>query len=473
MKKLFTKSILALLIVFSFSCEDLNEDINSNPNDILITDVEDKLFLTGAQIANIQLQNGHLNRISGMYSGQLIGFSSLYANIYGYSLSTVESNSEWFALYVGVLNNMRQLQENSSNTLLVGIAEIIEGHAFGTAASLWGGIPYSEAGNPEIEDPTFDSQVSVYNAAIQKLNSGISTLQSASSSSLSQDIIFGGNKDKWIEAAHTLVARFSLHKKDYAGAISAANSGISSASGDMKFNPPATQTGDTNLFATILNGSRAGDLGNSSGGQESFLLQLLSNDYSTNRNHAKTDETARYGYYKINSTSGSANTGIIAEDEPQNMVTYFENELILAEAKARQGSLADGLTHLNNVRSWLNSGGNLNSNHSSNSYKYEAFVSSDFSSGGIENQDGVDANTAFLREVMEERYVSGFGMHLPFNDARRLRKSDSAYSVPFVLVGGPNPPYPERMPYAATELNSNSNAPADDPGIFTKTEVNQ
>jgi hypothetical protein len=473
MKKLFTKSILALLIVFSFSCEDLNEDINSNPNDILITDVEDKLFLTGAQIANVQLQNGHLNRISGMYSGQLIGFSSLYANIYGYSLSTVESNSEWFALYVGVLNNMRQLQENSSNTLLVGIAEIIEGHAFGTAASLWGGIPYSEAGNPEIEDPAFDSQVSVYNAALQKLNSGISTLQSASSSSLSQDIIFSGNKDKWIEAAYTLIARFSLHKKDYAAAISAANNGISSASGDMKFNPPATQTGDTNLFATILNGSRAGDLGNSSGGQESFLLQLLSNDYSSNRNHAKTDETARYGYYKINSTSGSANTGIIAEDEPQNRVTYFENELILAEAKARQGSLADGLPHLNNVRSWLNSGGNLNSNHSSNSYKYEAFVASDFNSGGIENQDGVDANTAFLREVIEERYVSGFGMHMPFNDARRLRKSDSAYSVPFVLVGGPNPPYPERMPYAATELNSNSNAPADDPGIFTKTEVNQ
>ena len=83
---------------------------------------------------------------------------------------------------------MRQLQENSSNTLLVGIAQIIEGHAFGTAASLWGGIPYSEAGNPEIEDPVFDSQISVYNAAIAKLTAGISTLQSAASSSLSQDM---------------------------------------------------------------------------------------------------------------------------------------------------------------------------------------------------------------------------------------------------------------------------------------------
>ena len=165
MKKLYTKSLLALLIIFSFSCEDINEDINSNPNDILISDVEDKLFLTGAQLANIQLQLGHLNRISGMYSGQLIGFSSLYANIYGMALSTVESNGSWNALYVGVLTNMRQLQNNSSNTLLVGIAEIMEGHAFGTAASLWGGIPYREAGNPEISDPIFDSQVSVYNAA--------------------------------------------------------------------------------------------------------------------------------------------------------------------------------------------------------------------------------------------------------------------------------------------------------------------
>mgnify|MGYP007000362150 len=68
---------------------------------------------------------------------------------------------------------------------------------------------------------------------------------------------------------------------------------------------------------------------------------------------------------------------------------------------------------------------------------------------------------------------SGFGMHIPFNDARRLRASDAAYSVPFVLVLGPGAPYPERMPWSANELNSNSNAPADDPGIFTKTQVNQ
>ena len=88
----------------------------------------------------------------------------------------------------------------------------MEGHAFGTAASLWGAIPYTKLVTLRFLT-IFDSQVSVYNAAIQKLNSGISTLQSASSTSLSQDIIFGGNKDKWIEAAYTLIARFNLHKK--------------------------------------------------------------------------------------------------------------------------------------------------------------------------------------------------------------------------------------------------------------------
>ena len=409
-----------------------------------------------------------------MYSGQLIGFSSLYSNIYGYNLSTVEANGSWNALYVGVLTNMRNLQENSSNSLLVGIAQIIEGHAFGTAASLWGDVPYSEAGNPEIEDPVFDGQVSVYNAAIAKLDQGIQTLSAAGSGGLSQDIIYGGDKSKWIAAAYTLKARFSLHKKDYTGAVSAANSGISSASGDMTYNPPGSQSsGDVNLFATILNGSRAGDLGNSSGGSESYLLQLLSNSYSINRNHSKTDETARYGYYKINSSSGSANTGVIAETEPQNMATYFENQLILAEAKGRSGGVSSGLPHLNNVRSWLNSGGGLNDNHITDSYNYAAFDAADFNSGGIENTDGIDPKSAFLREVIEERYVSGFGMHMPFNDARRLRKSDSAISVPFVLVDGPGAPYPERMPYSYNELNSNANAPAEDPGIFTKTQVNQ
>tara|TARA_B100001175_G_scaffold30615_1_gene22525 strand:- start:1528 stop:2952 length:1425 start_codon:yes stop_codon:yes gene_type:complete len=474
MKKITYKIIISLLLIFAVSCEKMVEGINDNPNDIIVSDVEERLFLTGAQLANIQLNCGHLNRISGMYSGQLIGYSSLYSNIYGFSLSTAESNSEWFDLYVGVLSNTKQIANNSSSQLLIGISKIIEGHAIGTGASLFGDIPFSESGNPEISDPIFDSQIDVYSGAISLLDEGILALNSASSGSVAEDIYFGGDKAKWIAAAYTLKARFYLHQKNYASAFTAAQNGISSASGDMKYNPPgAAGSGDRNLFWTILEGSRSGDIGNSDQG-ESYLIQMLDPANALSRNNAKTDETARKGFYTIDSSGGSANTGILEMTQPQNMVTYFENQLILAECAARNGTLTDGLPYLNAVRAWMNTGGHVNSNFQSEPYSYLAYDAADFASGGIENSDNVDSKTAFLREVIEERYVSGFGMHMPYNDSRRLRKSDSGIAVPYILFDGPqNGPWPERMPYATTELNSNSNAPAEDPGIFVVTRVNQ
>ncbi len=472
MKNIYRSLIFSFLIITAYSCEDIVDGINENPNDLTVADVDEVLFLTGGQLANIQLQSGHLNRVSGMYSGQLIGIQALYSNIYGYNLSTGEANDEWGALYVGVMTNMRHIINNSQSDLLRGLAMIIQGHAFGTAASLWGDIPFSEAGNPEIEDPIYDSQLSVYAGAISLLDEGISTLNGATSSPISEDIYFNGDKNKWIAAANTLKARFYLHQKDYSSALSAAQTGISSSDGDMKFKPGSAVSGDTNLFWTILAGSRAGDLGNKTDTDESYLLQILDSNNALSRNHAKTDETARRGYYIINPAGD--NDGIVQEREPQNMVTYFENKLIMAEAAGRSGGVAAGLPHLNEVRAWLNGGGNLNANYSGLAYNYAPFVGADFDSGGIENVSGsLSANEAFLREVIEERYVSGFGMHMPYNDARRLRKSDGTIAVPYFMVGADNSRKPERMPYAQNELNSNSNAPDEDPGIFTKTPVNQ
>ena len=313
------------------------------------------------------------------------------------------------------MSNTRHIVNNSSNQLLVGIAKVIEAHAVGTGASLFGDIPYSEAGNLEISDPIFDSQLDVYRDVITLLDSAISDLNSAGSGAIAEDIYFGGDKQKWIAAAYTLKARFYLHQKDYTNAYTSALNGISSADGDMVYDPPgAAGSGDRNLFWTILEGSRSGDIGNSDQG-ESYLIQLLDANNSFSRNNSKTDETARKGYYTIDSSGGVANKGIIEETEPQNMVTFFENELILAECAARNGSLADGLPHLNKVRAWMNTGGHLNSNFQGEVYSYLAYDAADFTNGGIENVDGIDSKKAFLREVIEERYVSGFGMHIPYN----------------------------------------------------------
>ena len=77
--------------------------------------------------------------------------------------------------------------------------------------------------------------------------------------------------------------------------------------------------------------------------------------------------------------------------------------------------------------------------------------------------------------MIEERYVSGFGMHMPFNDARRLHETPPASeAVPFRYVGRESETrLPQRMLWANIELNSNSNIPEDVPGLFDATEVNQ
>ena len=470
------KNIFSLILVGSMlmltSCE-IPTDLNDNPNEITLQDADAILFLNGAQLANIMVQNSHLNRISGMFSGQLVGYTSLYSNIYGYSLSTVESNDEWNGCYTGVLTNVRHIREIvPDDKLLVGIAKVLEAHAVGTLAILMGDVPYSEVAS-EVEDPVFDSQVSVLDALTSLLDDAISDLGSTSGRPEDYDIYYNGDKDKWLAAAYTLKARYALIQSDYTSALTAANMGISSSADDMNFIPRGEaeiSEGDKNLFNAILSGSRTGDIGNNG----SYLLELLNDSTANYRGNDKTNETARHNYYKIDETSGEGNLGVIERFDPMPMVTYFENQMIKAEAAARTTGFSSGLSHLNDYRAWLTSGGRLNATfNDSASILYEAYVDADFASGGMENPDGISAETALLREIIQERYVSGFGTYMPFNDHRRLRGDGETDLIPpFPLNTTAATDHVERIPYAQDELTSNSTMD-DDPGLYVKTEVNQ
>ena len=91
----------------------------------------------------------------------------------------------------------------------------------------------------------------------------------------------------------------------------------------------------------------------------------------------------------------------------------------------------------------------------------------------MENSDGVSSETALLREIIEERYVSGFGTYMPFNDHRRLRGDGETNLIPpFPLNTTAATAHVERILYAQDELTSNSSMDGD-PGLYAKTEVNQ
>lgn len=460
------KKIKYIIVIFSIvfsGCE--YGDLNENPNSP--TQVPEILLIEGVMLANVAVNSSHINRIAGMWSGQYKGEQNLYGNIYTYGISTEESNSSWGYFYNGIMAQNDVIQKGLSNDLLiVGITKIIEAHAAGTASSNWGNIPYSEALTDGIDDPKYDTQMEVFTQLQTLLDEAISNLNSTSSYSLSQDIFFNGDKSKWIQTAYTLKARYYMLMKDYPSAYTAAQNGISSSSASMKYSAPGSSSGDQNLLYELLSGSRAGDMSTDG----TYLTGILDGG-ATSRNNTKTDEDARSKYYYFD-TNGGNTAGVAAADAPMPLVTYEENLLTLAESAARTKTFAIALGHLNSLRSHLASGNAFSLVNATDVLKYDAYIASDFANGGIENTDGINDTRALIREIVEERYVSGYGTFMPWNDARRLRKSDMDVSVPFPLNTGAATAHPERFLLSQLELNSNSNAPTGTT-IFDKTEVNQ
>src|SRR5206468_451097 len=123
----------------------------------------------------------------------------------------------------GGLYGLRNIQAAATATgdqFLLGIAKVWEGLAMGTATSVWGDLPYSEAVDPAISLPKLDTQESIYAAVQARLDEGIAALQAAAATAtgncvpLEGDLIYcpaavpkATEMQRWIRAAYTLKAR--------------------------------------------------------------------------------------------------------------------------------------------------------------------------------------------------------------------------------------------------------------------------
>ncbi|SOE24175.1 Susd and RagB outer membrane lipoprotein [Spirosomataceae bacterium TFI 002] len=460
--------ILSFLIAGSYSCESLVEGINDNPNNISSDSFDaGVLLLKGIEIANVTIQSGHLTRIGGMWSGQTKGVTLLYKSIYEYNLSAEETNPHWEFTYQGVVKQARTLREHTKNSPKAaqysGITKVLEANALGTVASLYGDIPYSEISNDEIDDPKFDTQTEVFAKLQILLDEAIAELGSTTTSPLAEDFMLAGNVVKWGKVAHTIKARLYTYTREYDKAYQEALKGVLAPADGLIFTPPNIGYGSVNMNYKMIN---------ERGGYWGFTGSHLENLLTKNRLNAKTDEAARYTYYNFDGNAASNNKGIFTQDRPIVLVGYEENLLILAETAARAGKLDESLGHLNMLRSYLASGKAFQKLTATDGLKYDAYVLADFEQGGMENMDNLTPARALLREIIEERYVSGFAGLMPFDDIRRLgvKEKDIAVLPPF--NSNNTSKYPQRFIVAQTELNANSNAPKD-PGIFAETAVNK
>lgn len=459
---------LSLLLILSVGCEKLVEGINDNPNEISSDSFEaGVLLLKGIELANVSVQAGHQNRIGGMWSGQTRGLILLYKSLAEYNISAEETNGIWQNAFQGVVKQARLLRQqtaaNPKAKQYSGITKVLEANTLGTIASLFGDIPFTEISKDDVADPKFESQKFVFAQLQILLDEAIADLNVAPNTAIPEDLMFAGNTLKWIKVARTLKARLYVYTREYDKAYQEASLGVLVPTDALVFTPSAIGNGSQNLNFKMIN---------QRGGYWGFTGSYLDVLLGTKRNNAKTQENARLAYYRFDGASATNNKGIAAINTPITLVGYEENLLILAETAVRTGKTADGISQLNILRAYLAGGKAFLKLNAADALKYDAYVLADFEKNGIENKDGIVTERALLREIIEERYVSGFTGLLGFDDLRRLgtKEKDIAVLPPFNSPTASQ--YPQRFIVAQSELSANQNAPLD-AGIYSVTEVNK
>ena len=470
MKKL-TITLLIFSIILS-SCKKVfnDKDINTNPN--TVTDVDVKTLLAGTMLGVAFLHEDTDVRIASIWAGELNGLARAHLGFAQYIVSS--QSFSWGNLY-GVASQARLIQSKADELgekRIKGVAQILEAMLIAKATALYGDVPYSQAFDRlQYPNPVFDTQINVYASLQNTLSNAIANLSATTGLAFAQqDFIYQGNATKWIAAAYSLKARLFLHTAQYNLAATNAALGIASTNGDALVPHGTSQGVNTNQNYDFFRVSRVGD----TGFENTYLRTLLQS--RINSANTKTNETAlqnhfiKVGITAPNSLDANTSDGAFMVDAPHPLITFYETQLILAEAEARLGNVNQALASLNLVRLGLSSGYINGKTFTTVGRLYSPYFINDFAVAGMANPTNAPTTqAAILYEIISQRYIILLMQYEAFNDYRRLASALPIIQLPIPLYFGVKKP--QRFIYPQAEINSNINAPFTSPDQFTKVAV--
>lgn len=443
--------VVLSLALLGAACDEFIQGpgLTETPNSPASGTAQQQLIAIEARMAT--LLEGQLARTAGIYTQQIIGQNNQQLTVTQYAYGESDYSGFFSGFYVGgglvAMRNVQALGAESGDKLVEGLGYIWEGLAMGTMSSIWGDISYSEAINPAILTPKLDAQADVYPAVQAALDKGIAALRGASADGSCEpaDVIYCSTGvtraqqiSRWIAAAQTLKARFHLDLVErngnaaYTLALAAAQQGIleapasataamhGQAPGDWRFWHGNTQDLDANVWAGFLS-QRGGDIR-----AGHTLVQLLKdrNDPRLSAYFTANSAGGFFGLSQNNTTVGGAASEVnIATRRVfsfrQPIITWAENQLIMAEAKFRLTGPDAALPHVNAVRTAVG---------------MPALASVTFG------------------DVMAEKYIAMFQNIGVWSDYRRT-------CLPVITPFGSAAEVPGRIPYGSAERNANPNIP--------------
>lgn len=358
--KLALSGLLSAVVLAGCSDWLTGSRLTNNPNSP--TTAGTNQLLVGVEVGQTIIQTGDIARVLSMWTQQMAGVARQSQSQGVYNYDEDNFSPDWAQIYTGGgLIDIKAIDSQSvaaGDSIFAGVGLTLEALTVGTTADLWGDIPYSEAASNTLT-PTLDPQQTVYATIQAKLDTAIRYLHCdptvvATCVGPSADVWYANDAAKWLEAAHTLKARYYMHVAErdptnYALAFAQTDSGISTPANDLasfqSMNP-----NESNLWWQFMVIQRAGDIA-----AGAFLLNLLqsTNDPRLPLYFAKNSEGQFIGAPPGGGTQDFSTVSSMRLDPAfrQPILTFAENQLIRAEAALQSGNASAAVAAYNAERS--------------------------------------------------------------------------------------------------------------------------
>ena len=444
-------AVALTLAVSAVGCDSFL-DVNTNPN---APEVAPPDVTLGAIIANFG--NGVLGGWPAKMSAewtQQVSFNRDdrgWARYDQYEMRDDDASMLWEIVYPRVLNeskNIIEVSEKRGDWAYAAPAKVIHAWALAVATDVWGPIPMTEALDPEaVRNPAYDDQKTVYANVLRLLDEAIVDEQKPVFPTRvpeANDLLFSGERYKWVQLAHVLKAETHLKLASAPGenaqshaqaALTALQGGFKTNRDDADFRFPNTDDGRamhpwnvartvpayrvSQFYVTLLQQ------------RNDPRLNITANAASGNvrRGHKNGDPQGPDAMY-------SAIGNYFASDTLFTWKSFAEQKFIEAEAQLIvSGAAAADAAYRAGIRANME----------------KMRVSASAINTYVNARPNLTTVANPLAEIMREKFIANYLKHEAWSDWRRTGYPQLTPVADALLPG-----IPERFPWPSSEVRENA-----------------
>lgn len=453
MKKLYKNSMIMVLFMAMItinSCE--LQELNENPN--AVKEVPVNVLLPFNQEGLARLMGGTTQVMAGIFMQYYEGIENHPLPLQTYRVDEA-LYTEWNFqdYYNGPMINIKHMidiaEEDGYTPHYIGIGKTLMAVSLGNLTSLWGDVPYSEAlkGSDNLS-PVYDSQQDIYEEIQQLLDDALLhfEMDNPGIKPSTDDLLFGGDMEKWKQVVWALKARYYMH--------------LTKKAADLGYDPAQMALDAIDNAMTGNDGDLVYQFGFSAAEQNPFysftrLGYLEPNDYFTQKMLLAGDPRRDYLYAKKFGVATLADRYYSSEDSPVHLMTYYEQKFIEAEARLR--------LNVNDpeIQAALNEAVRANMVKVSTGEIHDT-IALEYANSKATLTGDFDAD---LSTIINQKYIAMFGSIESWTDFRRTGYPELTPNEGGDHNQNPGGGIPRRLPYCQTERLYNENIPTPLPNL--------